>query len=94
MVMLCSAIRWLLDQREPQQMIEKMLEHLEKTGGSSMYVETMPTITEAYTAHEDESTWFVQCDRGTAIKMLQHKVEGTFLIRPSSSKGQYALSIV
>lgn len=85
--------KWLLDQGEPQQMIEKMLEQLEKTGGS-MYVETMPTITEQYTAHEDESAWFVKCDRGTAIKALQHKVEGTFLIRPSSKEGQYALSIV
>ena len=77
-----------------QQNIEKMLEQLEKNEGSIMYVDPMPTITEQFMAHEDENTWFTQCDRGTAIKLLQHKMEGTFLIRPSSKEGQYALSIV
>ena len=85
--------RWLLDQGVAQQAIEKMLEQLEKSEGS-VYVDTMPTITEQYAPHEDDSTWFVRCDRVTAIELLQHKAEGTFLIRLSSKEGHYALSIV
>jgi len=45
-------------------------------------------------AHDDETTWLIKCNRGEAERMLQGKPEGTFLIRPSSDPHSYALSIV
>ena len=44
-------------------------------------------------AHEDHSTWFIDCSRVEAEQMLENRPKGTFLIRPSR-QGAYALSIV
>lgn len=42
-----------------------------------------------------DSTWFVQdCDRKEALRLLEGRRDGTFLVRPSKTPGQYALSIV
>lgn len=42
-----------------------------------------------------ESTWFVpECDRSEAMRLLEGRRDGTFLVRPSKASGQYALSIV
>lgn len=45
-------------------------------------------------SHADNRTWFVECTRPEAERFLAGKPTGTFLIRPSSNKGDYALSIV
>jgi len=44
--------------------------------------------------HNDQKTWLMpEIDRVTAEAMLGGQIHGTFLIRWSTSKGQYALSI-
>lgn len=43
--------------------------------------------------HRDEQSWLVQCGREAAERMLTLRVDGTFLIRPSSTGG-HALSVV
>lgn len=44
--------------------------------------------------HNDQKTWLMrECDRVTAEKLLINQVHGTFLIRWSQGKEQYALSI-
>eukprot|EP00092_Neocalanus_flemingeri_P025498 GFUD01027646.1.p1 GENE.GFUD01027646.1~~GFUD01027646.1.p1 ORF type:complete len:436 (+),score=135.05 GFUD01027646.1:91-1398(+) len=44
--------------------------------------------------HNEEQSWLMpDIDRDKAVEMLQHKEHGTFLIRWSSGKQQYALSI-
>jgi len=44
--------------------------------------------------HNDQRTWLMkECDRVTAEKLLINQVHGTFLIRWSQGKEQYALSI-
>lgn len=45
--------------------------------------------------HKIESTWFIRdCKREDAEQLLRGKCDGTFLIRNSKQKDQYALSIV
>lgn len=44
--------------------------------------------------HLDERNWFMENGtREDAIRVLKEKADGTFLIRPSSQRDQYALSI-
>ncbi|ELT95404.1 hypothetical protein CAPTEDRAFT_179314 [Capitella teleta] len=69
--------KWLMDKGETQHHIDNLLEQI-------------PTNE---CPHDDESTWFVECDRRDAEAMLSGKAEGTFIIRPSQT-GAYALSIV
>ena len=81
--------RWLIDRKESPQNIEQLLlqseESLYKDADSVTAVEDLP--------HHDDRTWFVNCDRGTAETWLSEKKVGTFLIRPSTQQGSYALSI-
>ncbi len=43
----------------------------------------------------EPDTWLISghCDKAQAIKMLQNRADGTFLIRSSSRPGYYALSV-
>lgn len=42
-----------------------------------------------------ESSWLVKdCDRSQAMRLLEGRCDGTFLVRPSKNAGQFALSIV
>ncbi|XP_075527376.1 phosphatidylinositol 3-kinase regulatory subunit alpha isoform X1 [Dermacentor variabilis] len=42
-----------------------------------------------------DSSWFVaDCDRSQAMRLLEGRCDGTFLVRPSKNPGQFALSIV
>ncbi|XP_067935924.1 phosphatidylinositol 3-kinase regulatory subunit alpha-like [Watersipora subatra] len=43
--------------------------------------------------HIHKSTWYVKCTRAEAIENLQHRKDGTFLIRPGSQDNPYSLSI-
>lgn len=46
-------------------------------------------------ALHDDSKWYLpRASREDAEQLLQHKADGTFLIRPSRVSGQHALSIV
>jgi len=76
--------KWLIDKGESQHQLDILLESSDSpTGGL-----------EAYSTHDDESTWLVTCDRDGAERRLEGKSEGTFLIRPSSQPQSFALSIV
>ena len=83
--------RWLLDKGQSAHLIDKLLEQTEEGTDATS---AMPAIMEQIIPHEDETTWFVNCNRTVGEEMLQGKAEGTFLIRPSSAKGSYALSVV
>ena len=44
--------------------------------------------------HHDEKTWYLpECTRTEADRMLSGRLDGTFLIRQSSTSNKYALSI-
>ncbi|XP_064476405.1 phosphatidylinositol 3-kinase regulatory subunit gamma-like isoform X2 [Ornithodoros turicata] len=80
---------WLTSKGVKKDTINKLLQ--ESSGEVKEKVcdepETLP--------HHNESTWFIQdCDRGDALRLLEGRCNGTFLIRPSKTSGQYALSIV
>ena len=75
--------RWLLEHGETASSLNTLLEY-----GSA------ETLSEAPSAHDDDTTWLIKCNRSEAERMLQGKPEGTFLIRPSSDPHSYALSIV
>ncbi|CAH0394038.1 unnamed protein product [Bemisia tabaci] len=50
---------------------------------------------EAEIPHYDEGTWLLKdCSRTDAERLLMGKKDGTFLVRPSSQGGNYALSIM
>jgi len=73
------------------------LEHGETQNSLNMLLESgsSETLNESTgSAHDDESTWLIRCNRSDAERMLHGKPEGTFLIRPSSDPNSYALSIV
>jgi len=83
-VLVTVRFRWLLDHGETPNSLNMLLE--------SGIVQS--PLAEPVSAHEDETTWLVRCNRSEAERMLHGKPEGTFLIRPSSDPHSYALSIV
>lgn len=91
---LCFYIRWLQEKGVSAEKIEEFLESNTKSILGQNIVESPPSLLDTDLPHEDETTWFIKCDRSTAERMLNGRPEGTFLIRPSSQEGSYALSIV
>ena len=89
--------RWLQDRKVNLKNLEEFLEtNTKKFLGQKLppQPDTQQLLINTHLPHEDESTWFIDCIRDQAISMLKGKPLGTFLIRPSSQEGSYALSIV
>ncbi len=84
--------RWLLDRNVSSQSIDKILEQEEQGKQDSKSAPQL--MVEQALPHKDQSTWYVDCDRATAERLLQGKPEGTFLIRPRANENSHALSIV
>ena len=78
------------------QSIDNLLESSERgmENGTLTAAQSVPTEMMNTIPHEDESTWQINCARVEAERKLQGRPDGTFLIRPSSSPGSYALSVV
>lgn len=80
-------IRWLLDKNVSVAEIDSILEKEDSDG-------VAPLDAEAMLAHNDQSTWLLDCDRRDAEMRLAGKEDGTFLIRPKLEEGDvYVLSI-
>ena len=74
-----------------------LLEHGETENSLNVLLEcgiAEPSSDATSSAHDDETTWLIKCNRSEAERMLRGRPEGTFLIRPSSDPHSYALSIV
>lgn len=71
-------------QPQPQTPAAAPTPHSRRGGGGAGTAEELP-----------ESSWFVaDCDRSQAMRLLEGRCDGTFLVRPSKNAGQFALSIV
>jgi phosphoinositide-3-kinase regulatory subunit len=84
-----TCTRWLIAHGESRQTISALLENSCSSLTSSAVVDSTPTL-----PHDDKTTWYIECNRIDAERMLAGKPDGTFLIRPSSQHNSYALSIM
>lgn len=84
-----SNFRWLKSRGVKPQRIQQLLAggHIGNTGRFEGGEAEIP--------HYDEGTWLLKdCSRTDAERLLMGKKDGTFLVRPSSQGGNYALSIM
>lgn len=94
-------IKWLIDKDVSKDYIdETLLGETEKSIGDRGEIDPLviskPRLNSDLPTqpHYDQKTWFIDCDRNTAERLLHGKPHGTFLIRKSSKEGYFALSVV
>ncbi|XP_053394066.1 phosphatidylinositol 3-kinase regulatory subunit alpha-like isoform X1 [Mercenaria mercenaria] len=81
--------KWLLDKKVPAAELDSILEEKDTEG-----VSTFDVTVSMMLPHNNKETWYIDCDRQDAEKMLGDKPDGTFLIRPKQEEGDvYVLSI-
>ncbi|XP_041359629.1 phosphatidylinositol 3-kinase regulatory subunit alpha-like [Gigantopelta aegis] len=77
--------KWLIDHGKTQDQLDNLLEERN---------DAFDLPSENDNQHQNENLWFLNCDRETAVEMLQNKRHGTFLIRPKREEGNvHVLSI-